>query len=464
MAPTGRGGRRNTHRRNNPTSSSPITTSTPLPPALIIKILTHIDPKSLARLKCISKSWYALITHPLFIKKHLHINTLSINTHVICNAYNTRYRNTRDFIRDSDTNRNCNKVVSLLRLDKMPVRLVELENGVIKGSCDFSKGISFGEFSKKMVLAGSVNGVVLVMNLGELNERFVGLWNPGINRWKVVKIGRERGCGDDRTCSAYGLGYDEGNDDIRIIRIVTAYVSRAEFFAKCKRAWVKIYSVNRGCWEDVDGEFSFWPSQCHCQFIVKRVPYFVGDDVMPDDPRSNQQNYILAGIDPCTGLYKKVHYPEHFRGDTWVKPFEYQNSVAAIVQCTPGALEEHKIDMYVLDDGNTSWIKMYSIGPFPYLEFHQPQQSFKTGLIVLEELIENNRGPCLYDPKTDLVTLLIGIDNLEPNWSQSYGHSESLVTIEGMELITKDKNKKTKPKKVNRTELLSKDFESALHL
>ncbi|KAK1367532.1 hypothetical protein POM88_033624 [Heracleum sosnowskyi] len=204
------------------------------------------------------------------------------------------------------------------------------------------------------------------MNLGELNERFVGLWNPGINRWKIVKIGRERGCGgrgDDRTCSSYGLGYDEGNDDIRIIRIVTAYVSRAEFFAKCKWAWVKIYSVNRGCWEDVDGEFSFWPSQCHCQFIVKRVLYFVGDDVMPDDPRSNQQNYILAGIDPCTRLYKKVHYPEHFRGDTW-----------------------------------------------------------------------------------------------------SYGHSESLVTIEGMELITKDKNKKTKPKKVNRTELLSKDFESALHL
>ncbi|KAK1367518.1 hypothetical protein POM88_033610 [Heracleum sosnowskyi] len=121
--------------------------------------------------------------------------------------------------------------------------------------------------------------------------------------------------------------------------------------------------------------------------------------------------------------------------------------------------------MYVLDDDDTSWIKMYSIGPFPYLEFHQPQQSFKTGLIVLEELIENNRGPCLYDPKTDLVTLLIGIDNLEPNWSQSYSHSESLVTIEGMELIKKkDKNKKTKPKKVNRTELLSKDFESALHL
>ncbi|KAK1367510.1 hypothetical protein POM88_033602 [Heracleum sosnowskyi] len=389
MAPTGRGGPRNTHRRNNPTSPSPIATSTPLPPALIIKILTHIDPKSLARLRCVSKSWYALITHPLFIKKHLHINTLSINTHVICNAYNTRYRNTRDFIRDSDSNRNCNKVVSLVRLDKMPVRLVELENGVIKGSCDFSKGISFGEFSKNMVLAGSVNGVVLVMNLGELNERFVGLWNPGINRWKVVKIGRERGCGDDRTCSAYGLG---------------------------------------GCWEDVDGEFSFWPSQCHCQFIVKGVLYFVGDDVMPDDPRSNQQNYILAGIDPCTGLYKKVHYPEHFRGDTWVKPFEYQNSVAAIVQCTPGALEEHKIDMYVLDDDDTSWIKMYSIGPFPYLEFHQPQQSFKTGLI-------------------------------------SYSHSESLVTIEGMELIKKkDKNKKTKPKKVNRTELLSKDFESALHL
>ncbi|KAK1352778.1 hypothetical protein POM88_052616 [Heracleum sosnowskyi] len=112
MAPTGRGGRRNTHRRNNPTSSSH---KSPLPPALIIKILTHIDPKSLARCKCVSKSWYALITHPLFIKKHLHINTLNINTHVICNAYNTHNRNACDAC---IAGCNCSKVVSLLRLDK----------------------------------------------------------------------------------------------------------------------------------------------------------------------------------------------------------------------------------------------------------------------------------------------------------------------------------------------------------
>ncbi|KAL8106912.1 uncharacterized protein LOC141672932 [Apium graveolens] len=466
MAPTGRGGRRNTHRRNNPTSSSH---TTPLPPSLIIKILTHTDPKSLARLKCVSKSWYALITNPLFIKKHLLIHSTNTHTHIICNAYITRKPNTRNCSHrstHSTCNRiNCSKVVSLLRVDKMPVRLVELENGV-NGNCEFRKGIGFGEFSKNMVLAGSVNGVVLVMNLGELNERFVGLWNPGVNRWKVVKIGREcGGFGGDVTCSAFGLGYDEGNDDFRIIRIVTGYVSRAEFFAKGQRARVKVYSVYRGCWEDVDGDFSFWPSRCNCQFIVKGVPYFVGDDVMPDDPRSNQQNWILAGFDPCTGMYKKVHYPEHFRGDTWVKPFEYQNRIAVFVQCTPGALEKHMIDMYVLDDDNCSWKKMYSIGPFPFLEFFQPQQSFKTGLIVLEELIENARGPCLYDPRTNFVTLLMGIDNLEPQWSESYSHSESLVTIEGMELITKkDKNKKTKPKKMNRIALLSKDFESALHL
>lgn len=125
--------------------------------------------------------------------------------------------------------------------------------------------------------------------------------------------------------------------------------------------------------------------------------------------------------------------------------------MAVIVQCTLGALEKHMIDMYVMDDDNTSWIKMYSVWPFLFLEFHQPQQSFKTGMIVLEEVIENIRGPFLYDPRIKFVTLFMGIENLEPQWPQSYSHSESLVTIDGRELIRKkDKSKKTKPKKMNR--------------
>ncbi|KAK1352774.1 hypothetical protein POM88_052612 [Heracleum sosnowskyi] len=104
---------------------------------------------------------------------------------------------------------------------------------------------------------------------------------------------------------------------------------------------------------------------------------------------------------------------------TWADPFEYQESVVVMVRSTPGLLDEPMIDLY----------------------------SFKTGEIVIEEQL-HTRDLYLYDPKASFVSSLIGIEGLKPLWMQSYSHTESLVSVKGMELIGKeDKNKKTKAKK-----------------
>lgn len=51
------------------------------------------------------------------------------------------------------------------------------------------------------------------------------------------------------------------------------------------------------------------------------------------------QHEILARFDPFTGLFRKVHYPEHIREmSTWAQPFEYQDSVVVMVQTTPGLM------------------------------------------------------------------------------------------------------------------------------
>ncbi|KAK1367528.1 hypothetical protein POM88_033620 [Heracleum sosnowskyi] len=320
---------------------------------------------------------------------------------------------------------------------------------VCKSWFDNPKKINFADFSKKMHVASSINGVVLLMNIDEMFGRFVVLWNPAINQWKAIKLDEKAGYDDDLERSAFGLGYDEGNDDFRIIRVVTKSTSRTEFYKNFKWAWVEVYSRNRGCWKDVDheGELFFWPRQYHCNFIVKGAPYFIGIDVMPDSAVAFQHE-ILALFDPCTGFYKKVQYPEHFREmSTWAQPFEYQDSVSVMVQFTPGLLDEPMIDLYVLDDDTASWTKMYTFGPFPYGEFHVPRQSFKSGEIVIEEQL-HTRDLYLYDPKASYISSLIGIEGLKPLWIQSYSHTESLVSVKRMELLgNEDKNKKTKAKK-----------------
>jgi hypothetical protein len=51
-----------------------------IPEELTAEILTYLDVKTIARLKCVNKSWNALISNPTFVEKHL--NKSSQNPHL----------------------------------------------------------------------------------------------------------------------------------------------------------------------------------------------------------------------------------------------------------------------------------------------------------------------------------------------------------------------------------------------
>ncbi|KAL8101639.1 hypothetical protein AgCh_033508 [Apium graveolens] len=467
MGKTGRGGRRN-HKLNRPSSlSSSATHSTQpfkktLPENLICEILFRVPVKSLIRFRCVSKSWLLRTHDPRFISMHLKHNTLCNNKKLICNtyAYDFKYKN-------------CWKVIAFIRVRDPIIPVLEIDLDV-KVKDDFTGTINFADFSKDMVMVGSINGVIcLSSHLREVKGRFVALWNPGINMWKLIRLpGPEFLFESDREgfvgyVSSIGLGFVAEEDDFRIVRIVP--VHRGPESREC---WsrVEVYSVNSDSWIYVDNEdcIPFWPNLPNSNFILEGVPYFVGVDLLPEDLGTYNPylHEVLAAFDPLTRAYKKISYPMHVKNKTTcVHPLNWKDSVAALVQ-SPGKYPNHLVDMYVLDKNNDNWTKVYTIEHA--FEGLRILQCLTTGEIVLETWKGNNiakRTPYFCYPETRDHAYYNGwFDYLDPLWGESYIHIESLICVKGMETTGKEKSKKNRSSRKNWTVSLSKDFGSGLHL
>ncbi|KAK1367963.1 hypothetical protein POM88_034055 [Heracleum sosnowskyi] len=353
--------------------------------------------------------------------------------------------------------------IALLSLSQDPEVVLHIDRDFTDRP-NYPRKINFRDFSKNMVVAGSVNGIVCLSHSEEMSERFVVLWNPSIRCWNPVALVESKCWGN----VSVGLGFDAVTSDYKIICVVPE-----PHFEDNGWSRIEVYLTNQGSWEDVDkkGIIHFRPNADlhHCNFIVNGVPYWAGVDVRPgyDD--------VLGRIDPCTGLYKKIEHPKHVRNEwTGVNPVKLRDSVAALIQF-PGEYPNNVIDLYLLDENTAKWTKMYSIGPLVFgqvFDYVRIPQCFGTGEIIIEtwtwgmdqdhvtDLVQN-----IYDPKTKLVLRNNQIQAVHPCWYDSYSHVESLVCIKGMVQIGKEhRDKKTNPKMKNWTEFLSKEFDSVLHL
>ncbi|KAK1372633.1 hypothetical protein POM88_028826 [Heracleum sosnowskyi] len=315
---------------------------------------------------------------------------------------------------------------------------------------DFLKKVEFLDFSKKMVLAESVNGVVCVTLSREMKGRFVGLWNPSINMWKAVWLLERRLECDVVERMSVGLGFDEVKWDFRIVRIVP--VLRPPDFKEYSCSRVEVYSVDRDSLKDNGKKavIPFWPKLPNCNFVVDGVPYWVGVDECLEDMKEfcPYRREMLGRIDPCSGLYKKVEYPDHVKNEcTLVHPVKLKDFVVVLIQ-SPGEYANPMVDLYVLDVKASVWTKLHTIGPLPFdgLRIHR---CFNTGEIVLETWegdLPADRVPFFCDPETGDVLYNNAMDALLPLWYESYSHVESLVAVKGMELISKEGKTKEKTK------------------
>lgn len=439
-----------------------------LPENVMRMILSRIPLRDVLRFSCVCRYWYLRIYQPIFINMHLE-NSLLLNHHehpVICSAYD-------------DTNP-AYKPVCLINTTGPPTRIFNVQTHSTFDS-NYPDKINFFDFSKNMVLAGSVNGVVcLSHSQDEINCRFVALWNPALSLWKPIPLPVSHSGYHVINKVSVGLGFDKAGDDFKIVRIVPVVYPPESTWSR-----LEIYSSKADSWKHLGTEsfINFWPKLPNCSFIVDGVPYWVGVDGIPQDQDNPYECEMLGCIDPCTGSFKKVRYPEYVMNErTRVHPTRLKDSVAALIQYPSNDCQQIMVDLYVLNEKAASWTKMKNIrplpshelrtkmniiGPLPSHELRIPQ-CFNTGEIVLEtwkgDIQDAVRFPFFCDPATGVVRPNKALNALQPIWDESYSHVESLVTVKGMERIVKEEKEITDSEEKMWDELLPKVLEAVLNL
>ncbi|XP_060209027.1 F-box/kelch-repeat protein At3g23880-like [Lycium barbarum] len=181
-----------------------------LPPELITEILSRLPVKSLLRLKCVSKSFVALISSPEFIKTQLCIST-----------NNKDYANHRLLLRYKCLLKDCS------------LRSVLYESVMEVSHLNYPMTNQRKTF---WTVVGSVNGLICLSN----EANVLCLWNSSIRKFKkfpdfITHL---------RVRVVYGFGYDEFYDDYKVVRCVY-------YDGSWPRVDVKIYSLKDDSWRSI---------------------------------------------------------------------------------------------------------------------------------------------------------------------------------------------------------------------
>nr|POE88528.1 f-box protein cpr30 [Quercus suber] len=197
-----------------------------LPVEIITEILSRLPVKSLLRFLCVSKSWYALIKHPDFIKLHLH--------------------------RSIETNRDRTLIIGKL-ITGVPRYFFSVhfptENHFDNA---FKLHQPLYRRGKLVEILDYCHGLVCIHHW--IDE--IAIWNPLIRKYRMLSkepILKPSGFTYSKS-SKIGFGYDLCNDDYKVLR-VTAFYNIGQ---PLKEFEVKVYSLRSHSWRKIEDQ---WPKK-----------------------------------------------------------------------------------------------------------------------------------------------------------------------------------------------------------
>jgi F-box interacting protein len=370
-----------------------------LPADLVAQILVWLPVVSLLRCKCVSKSWYALITHPSFIRKHLLHNKNSSNTLLLLNMFDLT---TLEFF------------FSTLSYDTLQLSLTQPAH---------PRG--FGNIMKHDVrVLGSCNGLVCLhalvcLSLGELE---VVIWNPATRETKVVpksNLPHLLPAGFKTVNTSMEFGFDAKTNDYKIISLLTPFDIdvAAKSFRSGGIIQSEVYSLSADSWRKGDS-----PLCCTGELNIVGLNTYING--MASWSVSVGWEGVLS-FDMSDEVFLKTPVPDEVLNESSRHFFLLNESIAMAVTI----LSDYGMRLFhiwsLLEVGvKDSWTRLFSIGPFPnYID--RPLGFCKSGIMFFESF---ERQMVLYDPSTKEMTNLTIHGEI---FFQLVTYMETLVSVNG---------------------------------
>ncbi|XP_059450699.1 F-box/kelch-repeat protein At3g23880-like isoform X1 [Corylus avellana] len=357
-----------------------------LPEDLSMEILSRLPVKSLMRCKCISKSWYALITNPSFITMHL-------------------------------TSHNPNRRAAILRrgggLEHLRLSTLSNETLEVSGNVDLSQ-LFLDEVSKVSIF-GPCNGILCFSGTlwknrdGHCDYGRLVLWNPATRESKLLPPFPRQS--DLYFFSNLGFGFDPKTNDYKVVRIMNFR------FRHCK---VQVYHLSTNSWRVLDSS----PNPSYFIHLPRFPSYLNG--VYYWWARVREDGYmgrqLLLSFDMSNEVFQEV-LPPPSEGSCSEDIAVINDSVTMILPCNSELKE--CIEIWVLNECGVerTWTKILTIRQIPV--FWNLLQLREDGLVVLTD---EDQCLVLYDPRTQEAR---NLQIYEARFAQLVSYTESLVRLNG---------------------------------
>ncbi|CAH9109968.1 unnamed protein product [Cuscuta epithymum] len=299
-----------------------------LPRDVLISILSRLPVSTLLRCIAVCKSWYALISSPLFISENLHFG--SENTHLLLRycvgeGVTEKHQSYELFRDDNHTFERCRKL-------------------------DFP----FTSVNNFYRIVGSCNGLIcLTDDMGE-DDLTTILWNPSIGKSVALPEPRVTFTSHGAFSHTHGFGYDPLTNDYKVVRI--ANISFNEL-----PPLVELYELSKGRWRDISHK-----ATGVCYRLGDSIPAaLVGGIVHWAAMDEDFKNSVLS-FDMSKEVFGEILVPDSvatasLRYFTDLRVGTYKESLAFFVQSTYGT-NPYCCVWVMKEYGNVqSWTQIFSI-------------------------------------------------------------------------------------------------------
>lgn len=382
-----------------------------IPTDLSFSIISKLSVKTLKRFECVCKSWTVLFQNSYFMS-------------LFCkNLYNHSYYDYTSLLLHLH-----HKTTSIDVLYSLSDE--QFENNI---KLNWPNPFQMDDLEFEILGSRSINGVLCLISYSQTSTRLV-LWNPATQEFKVIPTSfRESVPYMDIEITRYGFGYDSVREDYKVIRQIMynpnsdseSDIEDFPFEDIYYQLFWEIYSLQSNSWKKLDSDIPHnYIDQGLC---IDGMCHWWGEEGY--DNENYDEEYLLS-FDLSNEVFHITPIPD----DKKFRSILYWKDLVVLNGCI--ALISNHIKNYPSDDifhisilgevgVKESWIKFYTVWPFPYIE--HPIGVGKNGYIFL---IEHTGKLVCFNVNTNMVEELGNVGHGFEGRTIIY--ERSIVPIGGM--------------------------------